>query len=350
MINFKKILIYHYAAIGDTIVTIPIISCITRYFNNSDIDVFNTHPKADAYHMTLFENLGHLRKLQSQQIFKCLDIRHLFRRIKNLLMIRRENYDCAFIFFLYKTPLWWLWLFKIITGIKHCYYTKDFRKYDSSLFRSLLKQMEEYGFSFTDEERRLLYPLTEENHRNAELFFKKVNLPSNAMPFVLCISASSSKSIIWPADRYVPLLQKIMKKYPFLHPLLFGTSQDREHGEKLLRSIGCSGTYVCELPAPDAIAVMKKCRFYLGNDTGPMHLANSAGIPCVALFSDRETWGTWFPEGNSHKIIIHRLPCEGCMLENCPKGNPAPCFEAITLEEVENAVDDMMKQIAAITP
>ncbi len=81
-----------------------------------------------------------------------------------------------------------------------------------------------------------------------------------------------------------------------------------------------------------AMACMSKCVFFLGNDAGTMHMAVSAGLKCVAIFSARDYPGKWDPYGSDHVILRKRVPCEGCLQGECP--NNMKCIELITVKEV----------------
>jgi ADP-heptose:LPS heptosyltransferase len=48
---------------------------------------------------------------------------------------------------------------------------------------------------------------------------------------------------------------------------------------------------------------MQGAAFYLGHDSGPMHLAALAGTSCIAIFSARAKPGVWFPHGDGHRIF-----------------------------------------------
>ena len=82
-----------------------------------------------------------------------------------------------------------------------------------------------------------------------------------------------------------------------------------------------------------AAVALRGCALYLGNDTGTMHLAASAGAPCVAVFSARDWPGAWYPYGVPQRIFRTAPECEGCYLEVCvDRGNA--CLIAISVEEV----------------
>ena len=64
-------------------------------------------------------------------------------------------------------------------------------------------------------------------------------------------------------------------------------------------------------------ATLGKTAVFIGHDGGPMHLAATVGIPCVAIFSARNKPGKWFPFGSGHPVIFHKTECNGCGLEAC---------------------------------
>ena len=48
---------------------------------------------------------------------------------------------------------------------------------------------------------------------------------------------------------------------------------------------------------------MKRAMLFVGHDSGPIHLAAAAGVPCVGIFGNfnRPKW--WHPIGQCHSII-----------------------------------------------
>jgi ADP-heptose:LPS heptosyltransferase len=64
-------------------------------------------------------------------------------------------------------------------------------------------------------------------------------------------------------------------------------------------------------------AILEQCRFFVGHDSGPMHLASCVGIPCVAIFAARSKPRQWFPRGNKNRILYHHTDCAGCGLDVC---------------------------------
>ncbi len=91
-------------------------------------------------------------------------------------------------------------------------------------------------------------------------------------------------------------------------------------------------------------AILKRCALFLGNDTGPMHLAVAVGTPVVAVFgpSKPQMYGPFSPAA---EVVYHGEQCEGCafrggLAERCV--HQYRCMDAATVDEVWAAVTGML--------
>ena len=92
----KKILLYHCAAIGDTLITIPLIRNIMRVHAGAEIDVFNFQPGPSTYHLDLLRRLGQYQSITFHvQPFE-LSLKTWIPRIKNMLKFRKKKYDIIY--------------------------------------------------------------------------------------------------------------------------------------------------------------------------------------------------------------------------------------------------------------
>jgi ADP-heptose:LPS heptosyltransferase len=89
------------------------------------------------------------------------------------------------------------------------------------------------------------------------------------------------------------------------------------------------------LPFDDFDTLLSFCAIFVGNDSGPKHLAALRGVPVVSLHSARINWNEWGQE-MSGSIISRRVPCAGCAIlhdsDEC--GKDFACVVDIRVAEV----------------
>jgi len=93
------------------------------------------------------------------------------------------------------------------------------------------------------------------------------------------------------------------------------------------------------LPFDDFDALLSFCTVFVGNDSGPSHLASLRGANVINLFLARHNWNEWGHENNGY-VITRRVPCAGCNIHHDPEecGKGFACIVHITPEEVFRTV------------
>ena len=93
------------------------------------------------------------------------------------------------------------------------------------------------------------------------------------------------------------------------------------------------------LPFDTFDALLSYCAVFVGNDSGPKHLASLRGVEVVSLHCARNNWNEWGQE-NTGLILSRRVPCAGCQISDAPEecGKDIACLSLIRPEEVFAAV------------
>ena len=99
-----------------------------------------------------------------------------------------------------------------------------------------------------------------------------------------------------------------------------------------------------ELAFADFDALLGHAAVFVGNDSGPKHLASLRGTPVVSVHSSRVDWREW-GQTQTGTIISRRLPCAGCSLHadqanEC--GRDFACIADIGVDEVFAAVSALL--------
>ena len=155
---------------------------------------------------------------------------------------------------------------------------------------------------------------------------------------------SSNPSKIWSWRNYVELIKRI-KKNIYSNVVLVGSEQEKDISGKIMEN---SGEDVKDLTGcldiKELIAFLRRCDVFIGNDTGPMHMAAAVGIPVVAIFG-RNIPGVspvrWRPWGDKNIVLYRTMGCDPCLDSGCRKN--FKCLEAVTVDAVFSAAKGIMK-------
>ena len=85
------------------------------------------------------------------------------------------------------------------------------------------------------------------------------------------------------------------------------------------------------LPFDQFDALLSFCSVFVGNDSGPKHLAALRGAQVVSIHSSRIGWNEWGQE-QTGVVISRQVPCAGCSLHHDPEecGQDVACITKIT--------------------
>jgi ADP-heptose:LPS heptosyltransferase len=95
------------------------------------------------------------------------------------------------------------------------------------------------------------------------------------------------------------------------------------------------------LTIPELAELLRGARLYIGNDSGPMHLAAAVGTPTIAVWgsSDSLRWRPWSVE---HRVVQNPFECNPCPGYRCLVAASPLCIESVTVEQVNRAVEELL--------
>ncbi|MBT3604306.1 MAG: glycosyltransferase family 9 protein [Candidatus Latescibacteria bacterium] len=136
--------------------------------------------------------------------------------------------------------------------------------------------------------------LTEEEFQNASTH------PTNSRT-LLIHPGSGGKNKCWPPKHFASLADRLIRETNCSVTISSGPA-DEGLAQHLNTLMAKKTTLLPQLSIRHFAAFMTNCAAFLGNDSGPSHLAASLEIPTIALFgpTDSHTWG---PRGPSVQII-----------------------------------------------
>ena len=141
---------------------------------------------------------------------------------------------------------------------------------------------------FLDDPAPQLFPSSEDDAAATEL------LRAAAGPIFALHPGSGSERKNWPLEKWRTAVQWLLEHEPSAALLLIGGEADEERLQFLAAAIPFGRLITAwKLPLPVLAAVIRKCRLFLGHDSGITHLAAATGTPVIALFgpTDLAIWG-----------------------------------------------------------
>ncbi len=169
-------------------------------------------------------------------------------------------------------------------------------------------------------------------------------LPQGPKPRILIHPGAGFPSKRWSPENFRVLIESILQE-DLGHVILIGTEKEKvflplQVGDE--RVIDLRGqTTLDELPI-----LFDACHFYIGNDSGPSHIAAAQGLSLVILFSGTNDASVWHPWSKSLALVRHEVPCSPCEARECPLKHH-DCMEKISPEQVLTEVRKFLSKAGA---
>ena len=128
---------------------------------------------------------------------------------------------------------------------------------------------------------------------DTEIEAEAAGLVPDGAPILAVGPTANWSAKTWPAERFAALIDRLTGQggiLPGARVAVFGRDDERPQALPVLDAIP-SERRIDVVGAVDlvtAYACLKKAAFYVGNDSGLMHLAAAAGIPTLGLFGPTE--------------------------------------------------------------
>ncbi len=165
-------------------------------------------------------------------------------------------------------------------------------------------------------------------------------LPARRPGWIVLHPGSGDPRKNLPQGTWVRVLDALRKETGLPAEVVVGPAEAERGGWEALGSAADAVTVCGEIG--ELIAVLARARLYLGNDSGPTHLAGILGIPAVAVFGPSDP-GLWRPLGPRVAVVRTRAACAPCTWGG-PIACPAPsCLEAVPAGDVVRAARAVME-------
>lgn len=333
--SVRKILVRSVNWIGDAVMTTPAIGVIREHFPHAEITILanemvsrllSFHPGIDK--IITFDRQGRHHGVAGRLRLAAELRKHSF----DLAIILPNSFDSALV------P----WLAGIPARIGKC---SDGRtlllsgRYDSAKGLPACHEVEYYlnlmkffGIRGSCTQPHLL--ITSDEESKASELLAEQGIQAN--DFVLGINpgASYGSAKRWYPDRFAEVARRLADVWS-AKVVIFGGPGETSIAADIERLLeGTSVNLAGKTSVRELMVLIKRCNFFITNDSGPMHIAAAFDVPLVAIFGSTDHTGT-SPYNSKATVVRNNVECAPCKLRECPTDHR--CMTTVTEEAVINA-------------
>ena len=341
-VPFKRILISRTDRLGDVLLSTPVIAALRQQYPNAYIamlassgvkEVLESDPHLDklflldkdAKHKSWLAMFSLIREIKKEK-FDLAILLHPTIRVHLAVYLagipRRVGYDRKFPFLL-------------TDRIRHL--KQEGAKHESEYALDMVRYL---GIEPLDKRPSMLIAPRFEKWAD-ELFAREGLVPEDKLlgihPSASCISK------IWPVERFAQVADILADKYGF-KVIIFASARDKRIAQALKEHMRHSVINLAgRTSVGELAAAIKRCRIFISNDSGPVHIACAVGVPVISIFGRKQPGLSprrWAPVGVKDKVLHRDAGCIVCLAHNCRKD--FAFLKAVSVEDVIKAADEII--------
>lgn len=338
--NISRILIVRGDRIGDLVLSTPSLTALRNQFPDAHITlVVRSYTKDLVIDNPMVDKLVEFSTRMSP-----------LQNIRFLLKLKKNQYDLAVVL---HSSIWWC-IVAYMTGapIRIGYQEKGggflltkpiSPKKEHQIAHELERTLDVVRTIGADTSERFpCVSVTEQGERYADFFFDH-NVFTRGDKIIAIHPGARQEYIRWRKDRFAAIANMIIERYSFKILLIGGKSEKRLIDDVYRQIIKKKFVGVAtDMALTQLVSVIKRCDLFIGNSTGPMHIAAAVGVPVVAIFGcihPQDSYKRWGPWGKNHLVISKELNCVDCHPSTCDS------FDCLNLIEPHDVMTAVAEQV-----
>ena len=323
--------------IGDAVMSTPAVRAIRKNFPNARISLL-----AKPWVAPVFENSPYIDQIIPYNFEGAL------RTIKAAGMLEKYGFDATILLQNAFEAAWVAYLAKIPVRIGYDTHLRKvllthpvhrssriLKLHQTHYYNEILK-----GVGLRIDGTHLELYLSPKDHDSARKILKDSNIFETDFVVGINPSATYGSAKQWFPDRFARVSDQLNKRFGS-KTVIFGGPNDRELGANIMKMMK---TFAVDLSGKttlkEAMAIIARCRLFLTNDSGLMHIAAALNVPQVAIFGSTDFAATG-PWSTRARIVRSLVDCSPCLKKQCPLGHKE-CMKKISVEKVLTTACDMI--------
>jgi predicted lipopolysaccharide heptosyltransferase III len=346
----QKILIIKLQHVGDTLSVIPVIVNLKRHAPGLTVDVLIHEECAQlvAHHTDIRKVWVYDREQAKKSLFSAITY-----HLPLIMKLRDEKYDIIialtqgdrafFLSLVTGAPLRLTYRINSIANRMMNAFAEE--KTTHRHFIEIDLDILNY-FGIENRDFQLMIPIPEDNR--AKIRGLLAPLIVREGPIVAIHPGARKKMRQWKPNRFAQIACRLREQYE-ASIILLGGAGEALLLEEIEQKMGFAATLKsCNLSLIDMATTISECHLFIGNDSGPGHIAAAVGCPTLSLFGPNYP-DICRPYIAAGEVIFKNLDCCGCRQEEHLCVHPAStCMDLITVNEVWLKIQMMLSKVGGI--
>jgi len=160
-------------------------------------------------------------------------------------------------------------------------------------------------------------------------------------PYVVLAPTNEFYTKRWIPDRYAAVAEHLISSGFQIVMTGAPVEEQKLQLAAVQAATKCRLVSLNSLSIGELVAVIADSNLFIGNDSGPAHIAAAVKTPLVVLFGPASSirWRPWLAPS---ELVQNYFPCNPCSMYTCEAFDEPECIRSISVDQVMKAVEKML--------
>ncbi len=159
-------------------------------------------------------------------------------------------------------------------------------------------------------------------------------------PYAVLQPGARASSMRWPAEKYAQIARWLRESHGIASIVNLG-AQDKNVAAEVRREMRDCAAIPEAFDLRELIALIAGARLFVGNDSGPVHLAAATGRPSVVIYGSTNP-AQWRPWRSEHRVVATGAQFRAVRGDKSVAASEPRSIQSIGVDEVRNACEELL--------
>ena len=196
--------------------------------------------------------------------------------------------------------------------------------------------------------------LKDDEKRQAHQTLLQANISTDRPLFFFSLGTRSPSTKQWPLDNFINVINHCQKTLK-AHIIVCPTAMEKNDADYVKSRVHMKDDFfiLCDTNLRELAAIINSCDIFVGNDSGPQHIAYAVDTPSVSICSPSIYFSDWRPSNDPRHISVNIQDILNltdqeyeALLTNQSAEQTKELYQHITPSIVSNAVEKLYASTA----